>query len=58
MFSSSPSIASEEFIISLITALALEGLESSQIFAIYSVGVLAVSSLLAALIFKEKLSRQ
>ena len=37
---------------------ALEGLESSQIFPIYSVGVVAVSSLLASLIFNEKLSRQ
>ena len=42
----------------LLKVLALEGWESSQLFPIYSVGVVAVSSLLAALIFKEKLSRQ
>jgi drug/metabolite transporter (DMT)-like permease len=42
----------------LLKVLALKGWESSQLFPIYSVGVVAVSSLLAALIFKEKLSRQ
>jgi drug/metabolite transporter (DMT)-like permease len=42
----------------LLKVLALEGWESSQLFPIYSIGVVAVSSLLAALIFKEKLSRQ
>jgi drug/metabolite transporter (DMT)-like permease len=45
-------------IYSLLKVLALEGWESSQIFPIYSVGVVAVAALLAALIFKEKLSRQ
>lgn len=45
-------------IYALLKVLALEGWESSQLFPIYSVGVVAVSSLLAALIFKEKLSRQ
>jgi len=42
----------------LLKVLALKGWESSQLFPIYSVGVVAVSSLLAALIFKERLSRQ
>jgi len=42
----------------LLKVLALEGWESSQLFPIYSIGVVAVISLLAALIFKEKLSRQ
>ena len=42
----------------LLKVLALEGWESSQLFPIYSIGVVAVSSLLAALIFKEQLSRQ
>jgi len=45
-------------IYALLKVLALEGWESSQLFPIYSVGVVAVSSLLAALIFKERLSRQ
>lgn len=45
-------------IYALLKVLALEGWESSQLFPIYSVGVVAVSSLLAALMFKEKLSRQ
>ncbi|MGH7809300.1 MAG: hypothetical protein ACREP5_03380, partial [Candidatus Binatia bacterium] len=45
-------------IYSLLKVLALEGWESSQIFPIYSVGVVAVAALLAALLFKEKLSRQ
>jgi drug/metabolite transporter (DMT)-like permease len=45
-------------IYALLSVLALEGWESSQLFPIYSVGVVAVSSLLAALIFNEKLSRQ
>jgi drug/metabolite transporter (DMT)-like permease len=42
----------------LINVLALEGWESSQLFPIYSVGVVAVSALLAVLFFKESLSRQ
>ena len=45
-------------IYALLKAIALEGWESSQLFPIYSVGVVAVSSLLAAPIFNEKLSRQ
>ena len=42
----------------LVKALALEGWQSSQLLPIYSVGVIAVSSLLAVLFFKERLSRQ
>ncbi len=45
-------------IYALLKVLALEGWESSQLFPIYSVGVVAVSSLLAVAFFKEKLSRQ
>ena len=43
---------------SLIKALALPGWQSSQLFPIYSVGVVAVSALLAVLLFRERLSRQ
>ncbi|HXG50048.1 MAG TPA: hypothetical protein VNN77_01405 [candidate division Zixibacteria bacterium] len=42
----------------LLRVLALEGWESSQIFPIYSVGVVAVSAALAAAIFRERLSRR
>ena len=42
----------------LVKALALEGWQSSQLLPIYSVGVIAVSSLLALLFFRETLSRQ
>ena len=42
----------------LVKALALEGWQSSQLLPIYSVGVIAVSSLLAVLLFRETLSRQ
>jgi drug/metabolite transporter (DMT)-like permease len=42
----------------LLKVLALEGWESSQLFPIYSVGVVAVSALLAMLFFRERLSRQ
>jgi drug/metabolite transporter (DMT)-like permease len=42
----------------LLNVLALKGWESSQLFPIYSVGVVAVSALLAVLFFKESLSRQ
>jgi drug/metabolite transporter (DMT)-like permease len=42
----------------LLKILALEGWESSQLFPIYSVGVVAVSALLAVLFFKERLSGQ
>jgi drug/metabolite transporter (DMT)-like permease len=42
----------------LLKVLALEGWESSQLYPIYSVGVVAVSALLAILFFKERLSRQ
>jgi drug/metabolite transporter (DMT)-like permease len=45
-------------IYALLKVLALEGWESSQLFPIYSVGVVAVSSLLAMLCFGERLSRQ
>ena len=44
-------------IYALLKVLALEGWESSRLFPIYSVGVVAVSSLLALLFFKERLSR-
>ena len=43
---------------SLIRVLALKGWESSQLYPIYSVGVVAVSTLLAFLCFRERLSRQ
>ena len=42
----------------LVKALALEGWQSSQLLPIYSVGVIAVSSGLAVLFFRETLSRQ
>ena len=45
-------------IYALLKVLALRGWESSQLFPIYSVGVVAVSALLAALCFRERLSRQ
>jgi drug/metabolite transporter (DMT)-like permease len=41
----------------LLKVLALKGWESSQLFPIYSVGVVAVSSLLAVILFNERLSR-
>ena len=44
-------------IYSLVRVLGLEGWESSQLFPIYSVGVVAVSSLLAVFFFRERLSR-
>jgi drug/metabolite transporter (DMT)-like permease len=44
-------------IYALLKVLALEGWESSQLFPIYSVGVVSVSSILALLFFKERLSR-
>lgn len=42
----------------LLQVLALRGWESSQIFPIYSVGVVAVSAILAVVCFGERLSRQ
>ena len=42
----------------LLRVLALKGWESSQLYPIYSVGVVSVSAILAVLFFKEKLSRQ
>jgi drug/metabolite transporter (DMT)-like permease len=45
-------------IYALLKVLALQGWESSQLFPIYSVGVVAVSALLAGLLFNERLSRQ
>jgi drug/metabolite transporter (DMT)-like permease len=42
----------------LLEVLALKGWESSQLFPIYSVGVVSVSALLAMLFFRERLSRQ
>jgi drug/metabolite transporter (DMT)-like permease len=42
----------------LLQVLALPGWESSQLFPIYSVGVVAVSAILAAWCFGERLSRQ
>src|SRR5207244_11241229 len=44
-------------IYALLKVLALKGWESSQLFPIYIVGVVAVSSLLAVILFKERLSR-
>ena len=41
----------------LIKVLSLEGWQSSQLFPIYSVGVVGVSSLLAMILFKEHLSQ-
>src|SRR5215831_4037624 len=41
----------------LVKVLSLEGWQSSQLFPIYSVGVVSVSSLLAMVLFKERLSR-
>jgi drug/metabolite transporter (DMT)-like permease len=41
----------------LVKVLSLEGWQSSQLFPIYSVGVVSVSSLLAMILFKERLSR-
>ena len=40
----------------LVKVLGLEGWQSSQLFPIYSVGVVTVSSLLAVILFKERLS--
>ena len=45
-------------IYALLKVLALEGWESSQLYPIYSVGVVAVSTLLAFLCFRERLSLQ
>jgi drug/metabolite transporter (DMT)-like permease len=42
----------------LIKMLALEGWQSSQLYPIYSVGVVGVSTLLAMTLFREQLSRQ
>src|SRR5215475_9525556 len=41
----------------LVKVLSFEGWQSSQLFPIYSVGVVIVSSLLAMFLFKERLSR-
>jgi drug/metabolite transporter (DMT)-like permease len=41
----------------LVKVLGLEGWQSSQLFPIYSVGVVTVSSLLAMILFKERLSK-
>src|SRR5499426_699878 len=41
----------------LVKVLSFEGWQSSQLFPIYSVGVVIVSSLLAMVLFKERLSR-
>jgi drug/metabolite transporter (DMT)-like permease len=41
----------------LVKVLSLEGWQSSQLFPIYSVGVVSVSSILAMILFKERLSR-
>jgi drug/metabolite transporter (DMT)-like permease len=41
----------------LVKVLSLEGWQSSQLFPMYSVGVVSVSSLLAMILFKERLSR-
>ena len=42
----------------LLRVLALKGWESSQLYPIYSVGVVAVSTVLAFLCFRERLSRE
>lgn len=42
----------------LIKMLALEGWQSSQLYPIYSVGVVGVSTLLALILFREHLSKQ
>jgi len=42
----------------LLQVLALKGWQSSQLFPIYSVGVVAVSAVLAVLLFRERLSKQ
>jgi drug/metabolite transporter (DMT)-like permease len=42
----------------LVKALAVQGWETSQVLPAYSVGVIALSSILALLIFRETLSRQ
>jgi drug/metabolite transporter (DMT)-like permease len=42
----------------LVKALAVKGWETSQVLPIYSVGVIALSSILALLLFRETLSRQ
>jgi drug/metabolite transporter (DMT)-like permease len=42
----------------LLEVLALQGWQSSQLFPIYSVGVVAVSALLAVVLFNERLSRR
>jgi drug/metabolite transporter (DMT)-like permease len=42
----------------LVKALALEGWQSSQLYPIYSVGVVALSTVLAMIFFREHLSRQ
>ncbi|HEX6769434.1 MAG TPA: DMT family transporter [Candidatus Binatia bacterium] len=42
----------------LLRVLAMQGWESSQVYPIYSVGVVGVSTLLAFLFFRERLSRQ
>jgi drug/metabolite transporter (DMT)-like permease len=45
-------------IYALLKVLALKGWESSQLFPIYSVGVVAVSTMLAFVCFRERLSKQ
>ena len=45
-------------IYALLKVLALEGWESSQLYPIYSVGVVAVSTVLAFVCFRERLSKQ
>jgi len=42
----------------LLQVLALKGWQSSQLFPIYSVGVVAVSAVLAVLLFRERISKQ
>ncbi|HEX2226253.1 MAG TPA: EamA family transporter, partial [Candidatus Binatia bacterium] len=42
----------------LVKMLALDGWESSQLYPVYSVGVVAVSTVLAQIFFREQLSRQ
>jgi multidrug transporter EmrE-like cation transporter len=42
----------------LVKMLALQGWQSSQLYPVYSVGVVGVSTLLALILFREQLSRQ
>ena len=51
-------LVNDAAVYSLLRVLALEGWQSSQLYPIYSVGVVAVSTVLAFVCFRERLSRQ